>query len=248
MDDPKIASCAVELRPKSELGLTQWGGLSGRHHFSFAAYQRLDRLEWGALRALHLYELKAGEARAPTFHAGFEILTLVRGGRLSRIGSHDPREPLDQGSVELVSTGRGANLGVKASGEEAAQYIEIWIRSAPPVRRSRRQCRASVIRSLDRPVASNIRGQAECLAWQSEAEVYLASMAAGEQADRAIAEGKCAYLVVLAGEIEGNGAVAKTQDALAISGPGLLSLRSRAPSEFLLIRMSNQVASPDLGG
>lgn len=239
MDDPKIARCAVELRPKSELGVTQWGGLSGRHHFSFAAYQRPDRLEWGGLRAVHHYQLKAGEARAPTFHAGFEILTLVEGGRLIRLGTHEPREPLCPGSAELVSTGRGANLGVKALGDEAARYIEIWIRSAPPVRRSRRQCHSAVIQSLDRPIASNIRAQAGCLAWQSEAEIHWAKIGAGEQADRAIAEGNCAYLVVLAGGIDGNGVVAEAQDALAISGPGMLSLRSRARSEFLLIRASN---------
>jgi len=238
MDGSKI-SCAVELRPRAELGVTEWSALSGRHHFSFASYQRPDRLEWGALRALHHYELKVGEARAPTFHAGFEILTLVEGGRLIRLGTHEAREPLCPGSAELVSTGRGAELGVKALGDEAARYIEIWIRSAPPARRSRRQCRSTVIRDLGRPIASNSPGQAGCLTWQSEAEVYLARMGAGEQADRAIVEGNFAYLAVLAGEIAGNGVVATAQDALAISGPGLLSLRARTHSELLLIRTAN---------
>ena len=238
MDDPKIARCSVELRPRSELGVTQHGGLSGRHHFSFAGYQRLDRIEWGALRALHHYDLRAGETRAPTFHAGFEILTLVMGGRLLRIGGHEPREPLCHGSAELVSTGRGVNLGVKAVGDEVARYIELWIRSEPPARRSRRQYRSTVVASPVRAVASNKPSPAGGLAWQSKAEVFLARMAAGEQADRAIADGDCAYIAVLAGEIEGNGIAAQAQDALAISGAGLLTFRSRTLSQFLLIRTS----------
>lgn len=236
MDDPKIARCAVELRPKADLGTTRSGGLSGRHHFCFATYQRSDRLEWGALRAVNEYRLAAGAARGPTFHSGFEILTLVTSGRLRRLGTYTPTQALHAGSVELVSTSPGVQLGAETIGSEAATYLEIWIKAELRRREPRRDWRTSTPSGWDSPIASAPPVSARSLRLRANARIHSLSMDAGEKADRKLDEDECAYLVVRSGRLSGNGVAGGAGDGLAISGPGLLSIQAHGPSTILLIR------------
>lgn len=236
MADPAIARCAVELRPSSELGATRSGGLSGRHHFSFAAYQRPDRLEWGALRAVHFYRLKPRASRLPSFHAGFEILTLVTGGCLRRTGTFAPIQPLRAGTVELVSAGTGANLGLEAIGHEPATYIEIWVRSNAPTRRSRQQFLPACPTGIGRPVASGSAPAPGSLRWRAAAQVHRLLLGTTERVERSIGEDACLYVAVLSGAISGNDVRAEQGDGLAVSGPGELTLRAVAASDILVIQ------------
>ncbi len=236
MDDPVIARCAVELRPGSELGATRSGGLSGRHHFSFAAYQRPDRLEWGALRAVNFYRLEPRASRPPSFHAGFEILTLVTGGCLRRTGTFAPIQPLRAGAAELVSAGTGADLGLDALGHEPGTYIEIWVRSNAPMRRSRHRFLPACPTGLERPIASGPASAPGALAWRAAAQVHRLELGTGEQVDRSINEDACLYLAILSGAISGNDVHAGQDDGLAASGPGILTLRATLPSDVLVIQ------------
>ena len=216
--------------------LNQSGGLNGRHHFSFAAYQRPDRLEWGALRALHLYRLEPGSARLPTFHAGFEIVTVVIEGCMRRTGTFAPAQPLRPGGAELISTGTGANLGLAAMGDEPANYIEIWVRSSAAARRAQRQSLLVSPVGFKHPVATGPVAASGTLGWRTAAHLHRIIMKPGEALNRRIDDGICAYLAVLRGAIAGNGLSAGADDALALSGPGALTLRADSPSELLLIQ------------
>ena len=235
MDDPKIASCAVELRPRSELGRTQCAGIAGTHHFCFATYQRPDRLDWGALRALNHYCLEPGACRPPSFHSGFEIVTLVTSGHLRRLGTFTPRQLLHAGSAELVSASPGVELGAEAAGDVAAAYVEIWIKSDPRRREARRDWRASVKSDWKRPFASGPTASAGPMRMRADARIFAASMRAGDVAERMLDADHCAYLEVRDGRLRANGIDAGAGDGLAICGPGRLSVQARAPSSILLI-------------
>jgi redox-sensitive bicupin YhaK (pirin superfamily) len=240
MDDPAIASCAVELRPYSQHGRTQVGGLTGIHHFCFATFQRLDRVEWGALRGLNEYRLAPGAIRHPTFHAGFDIVTLVVAGSLRRIGTYAPRQLLTPGSIEVVSAGRGVDLGVESCGTEPASYVELWIRTGPGLREPKRQWLGTAATGVDRPMAAGLTPRSGSLKLRARASVARASHSAGERLGVQLDIDECAYVWVRSGALVGSGHQAAAGDAFAATGPGMLGLIADHPSDILLIRTSQQ--------
>ncbi len=239
MDGPEIAPCTVDLRPRAGLGRTQAGGLSGTHHFCFAAFQRPDRLEWGALRGLNEYRLAPGAVRTPTFHCGFDIVTLVTGGRLRRLGTYSPRQLLEPGSAELVSAGCGVDLGMETVGTEAATYLEIWIRTGPDRRDPCREWLGNVRRGLDHPLATPSPFQPGSLKLRGAASIAWAALSAKQRVVVETEPDECAYLSVRAGSLAGDEIKATVGDAVAIAGPAQLVLETEAASELLLVRAAN---------
>ncbi len=238
MNDPAITPCLVELRPRSGLGRTKAGGLCGTHHFCFATYQRPDRLEWGGLRSFNDYRLAPGAVRDPTFHSGFDIITLVTGGALRRLGTYAPRQVLRPGSVELVSAGRGVDLGMESIGTEAATYTEIWIRTGPGLRDPRRIWSPAIPANPDGPFAQGPEAPRAALRLRTNAAVQLAVLTDSETMNVPLAVGDCVYVVSRAGEVSANRVAAGPGDGLAISGSGMVALRATMRAEFLIVRTS----------
>lgn len=235
MNDSKLDPCRVELRVGIELGTTRSGGLDGRHHFSFAAWQRPDRLEWGALRALNEYRLEPGAARPPSFHSGFDILTLVTSGRLRRLGDYASRRMLEAGSAELISAGRGVDLGVEAGGREPATYVEIWLRTGPGRREPRREWRPQASGGFDLPIAEGPKAREGALRMRATGRIYRAPLAAHRRTELALGEGECAYLAIAKGAVKANAIAGQAGDGLAVSGPGLLEIKADKTSELLIV-------------
>ncbi len=236
MDSIANTTCRVELRPAADHGVTRLEGLVGTHHFCFADFQRPDRMEWGPLRAFHEYSLAPGAQRLPSFHSGFEILTLVSSGRLRRTGRWAPREPLVADSVEHIHAGIGVDLGVESVGDVPARYIEIWV-NAPRIHgEPRRTVRARAPRGMARPIASNRLTDVESFRWETDARVTRGTLAAGATLTRRLGPEDRAYVVVRAGRIEAAGIVANPGDALAIAGPGRLRIAALLLSDFYWIR------------
>lgn len=233
---------SVALRPAGERGATEAGGLEGLHHFSFAAFQRADRLDWGGLRAVNHYRLAAGEARPATFHAGFEIVTLVTAGRLCRTGTFAPLEPLLPGSLELVTSGAGSQLGARAAGDEAAEFLELWVKSRAPGGEPRRQWRPAFVASLDHPlIAETLLGGA-AFAWNAEARLSLGTLPAREPLVRGLAPGEHGYLAVLDGIVAGHGLRAQAGDAVAVAGETELAVEAVTTARLIWIRTAAEGA------
>lgn len=240
MTDAKLDPCRVELRVAAELGATRSGGLHGRHHFSFAAWQRPDRLEWGTLRALNDYRLDPGATRPPSFHSGFDILTLVLSGQLRRLGDYAPRRPLEAGAAELVSTGRGVQLGAEAVGKAPAHYLEIWLKTGPGRREPRREWRPDAAQGLAGPVAEGPKSRVGALRMRAAGRVHRLALPAHRRSVLALDEDECAYLAILKGAASANGVAGQAGDGLAMSGPGQLELRADKAAELLLIVTAGQ--------
>ncbi len=243
MDRTVSPACQIELRPTAEHGVTTFEGLVGTHHFCFADFQRVDRMEWGPLRAFHEYRLAPGAQRQPSFHSGFEILTLVSQGKLRRTGQWSPREPLFPDSVEHIHAGFGVDLGIMSIGDVPARYTEIWVKAPRINDEPRRTVRAHVPRGMARPIASNRLTDIGSFRWETDARATRATLAVGATLTRRLEAEDRAYVVVRAGRLEAAGIVANAGDALAISGPGRLRLAALLPSDFYWIRGR----SPDEG-
>jgi redox-sensitive bicupin YhaK (pirin superfamily) len=118
----------IDYRPIQGLGCTRLSGLVGRHHFCFARYQHPERLEWGRLRIWNDYQLEPGPGRPPEHCDNFDIVTIVRGGILQRPGSFGDMCVAGAGEAQILTTGSGASIGLRAIGRTASFY-EIWLSS-----------------------------------------------------------------------------------------------------------------------
>lgn len=207
------------------------------HHFSFAAHQRADRIEWGGLRAVNIYHLEPGAERPPTFHADFEILTLVLGGCLRRTGSFACDSPFAAGSAELISTGTGADLGFTAVGPNAADYVEIWLHATAQARTARRAVSSHYPVGAEAPLAGARTASSGQLRLSAPATVHRALLDRSATRSWSIHKAR-AYIVILDGRLCANRAELDTGGAFAVTGPGLLKLEALSPVDFLLIEVS----------
>ena len=119
----------MELRPFDKLGRTKLPGLDGRHHFCFARYQHPERLQWDRLRIWNDYRLEPGPGRPPEHCDNFDIVTIMRDGALKRPGSFGDSLGIRAGEAQILSTGRGASIGLQAFGGRTAAFHEIWLSS-----------------------------------------------------------------------------------------------------------------------
>ncbi len=119
----------IDYRPFESLGRTSLPGLDGRHHFCFARYQHPERLEWDRLRIWNQYRLEPGPGRPPAPCENFDIVTIVSGGLLQRPGSFGDLRLVRAGEAQILSTGSGASVGLRAVGHAAVSFHEIWLTS-----------------------------------------------------------------------------------------------------------------------
>ena len=108
----------IDYRPVQGLGHTELPGLVGRHHFCFARYQHPERLDWGRVRIWNEYQLEPGPGRPAEHCDNFDIVTIMRSGVLLRPGSFGDRCLAGAGEAQILTTGSGASIGLRAVGQD----------------------------------------------------------------------------------------------------------------------------------
>jgi hypothetical protein len=206
----------LHIRRSADHGVTRKGALEGVHHFSFASFQKLDRVEWGVLRAVHHYRLAAGGEREPVHYAGFDVLTLMRSGTLRRTGDFEPRQLLEPGSIELVATGSGALLGLRAGKAQDAAFIEIWLKSSS-IYPARRDCLAPKLKNHPRAILASPSGSAGALRLSCAASLERALLRKGDRSRLLFESRSLGYVVVLTGKANINGECVQGGDGIAVS-------------------------------
>lgn len=210
--------------------------MTGHHHFCFAGYQPTDRMPWGALLGLSRYDMAPGAERAATFHAGFEIVTIVLAGRWKRTGGLPGAVPLSANEAELVSTGIGIALGgVVAPGGDAS-ILEIRIATQMPTREPRRQSLARRRTDLRRPIATGAPPEADALLWEASARVHYGWLEPGDRFCARLDHAELGYLLVVDGAATINAIIAQAGDGVAVGGPGRIEVEALERTRLVWIR------------
>lgn len=228
----------IDHRPADTLGATANDLLSARHHFCFAGYQNPDRMSWGQLRVLNHNILAPGASWPPHPLSDVETLQWVRGGAISTMGSLGLVPPIGEGSVQVISTGRGITCSHVNACDQPTDFFDIWfgpeVRNESPRRRIRRRVGTEVTDAWI-ALASGRRDRPGATPLRMDAAVYRAKLSMGSEIAYELDAGRHAYLVCVAGAVAMDALRLATHDGAAIVDEPRFQVRAVSQAEVLLI-------------
>jgi len=229
------------VRRSDERGHARHGWLDTRHTFSFADYYDPTHMGFRALRVINEDRVAAGQGFGPHPHRDMEILTWVISGAVQHGDSMGNRAIVRPGEVQRMTAGTGVvHSEVNPSADEELHLLQIWILPERQGLEPSYEQRAH--QDADRSgklllVASGDEHDGVVRVHQ-DVSLYTALLAPGDRVEHALRAGRHAWLQVIRGELDANGATLRSGDGLAVSGEAGLALAARAPSEVLLFDLA----------
>jgi redox-sensitive bicupin YhaK (pirin superfamily) len=228
----------LRIRRAEERGATSLAWLDSRHTFSFGDYYDPAHLGFGPLRVLNEDVVRPGAGFGTHAHRDMEILSWVIDGALEHRDSLGTGSVIRPGDAQRMSAGTGIRHSeFNPDRARSVHFLQIWIapekdglapgyeqKHFPPQGRRGRLC----------PIVSR-DGRDGSLRMQCDADVYASLLASGERAAHELRPGRCAWLQIIAGELEVNGLALRAGDGVSAVDESNLGILARSPADFLLL-------------
>ena len=220
------------------------GWLSTYWHFSFDHYYDPANVNWGALRVFNDDVIQPGQGFGFHPHRDMEIITHVLEGELEHRDNLGNRGFIRPGEVQVMSAGTGiVHSEYNASQEKPLHLLQLWIlprnKGLKP-RWEQRQFSPAERAGKLLPVVSpgELPGT---LAIDQDAAIYLSALRAGEEVVRESRPARLAYLFVIAGGVNLNGARLEAGDQARIADEPDLRLQATGDAELILLDLPDSL-------
>jgi redox-sensitive bicupin YhaK (pirin superfamily) len=231
----------IRIRKAAERGHANHGWLDTYHTFSFADYHDPAQMGFRSLRVINEDVVAPGQGFGVHGHRDMEIVTYVLSGALEHQDSLGNGEVLRPGEFQRMSAGTGIRHSeFNPSASEPVHLYQIWLlpreQGIQPSYEQKafaadqRQGRLRLVASPDAADGS--------LAIQQDARIYLATLAAGDTVEHALAVGRFGWLQVLRGKVTVNGSKANTSDGVAIGDEPRVTIAADGPAEVMLFDLA----------
>ncbi|MDR7304904.1 pirin family protein [Rhodoferax saidenbachensis] len=227
----------LTLRKSQDRGQADHGWLKSFHSFSFAGYYDPAHMGWGNLRVINEDRIAPGTGFGTHGHRDMEIISYVMSGNLAHKDSMGNVKGIPPGDVQRMSAGSGVQHSEfnHAQGE-TTHFFQIWIepnvRGIPPSYEQKSFDQAEKQGKL-RLVASP-DGADNSVLIHADAKLYSGLFDGAESAELALDPTRKAYVQVLRGGVEVNGAKLTTGDAALLEGESRITLAQGANAEVLV--------------
>ncbi|MBX9816473.1 MAG: pirin family protein [Burkholderiaceae bacterium] len=227
----------LTLRKSQDRGHADHGWLKSFHSFSFAGYYDPAHMGWGNLRVINEDRIAPGTGFGTHGHRDMEIISYVMSGNLAHKDSMGNVKGIPPGDVQRMSAGTGVQHSEfnHAQGE-TTHFFQIWIepnvRGIPPSYEQKSFSTAEKQGKL-RLVASPDGADGSVLI-HADAKLYSGLFDGAESAELALDPARKAYVQVLRGGVEVNGAKLSTGDAALLEGESRITLAQGANAEVLV--------------
>lgn len=222
----------MEYRAASDLGETDLAWLQARHHFCFAGYQDVERLEWGRTRYINHDRLVAGAELQPSSHFATEILVIVEDGEIW-ITRHSGRDmSIGRDRFAYISAGIGAEFGIANRSAEPASFTTIALTSVLDERAVFRE--PAALSAVPDWLASGSGDDIAHIRLRTSARVKWMSLSGGQAIDLHLAS-EFAYLVVMAGSVVIGRDRMTPHDGLAIRNEACLTVAAEKQASLVVI-------------
>jgi len=228
----------IKVRRDHEIHDKSGGWFRARWHFSFDDYYDPENDGFGAMRVFNDDRLIPGAVWPLHPHRDVEGLTyVVEGlfGHQDNVGG--AFGPLPAGSVQRMTLGSGAlHSELNASQTEPMRFIQIWILPdtaslTPGVEQRVFTIEDRMNRLLE--VISERGGHSVKV--HQDASVHVARLESGREVTHSLDAGRGAYLYLIDGAIEIDGASLSTGDAAKVTEQDRLTIRAIDTSELILV-------------
>jgi redox-sensitive bicupin YhaK (pirin superfamily) len=227
----------LTIRKAADRGHFDHGWLDTYHTFSFSDYFDPAHMGFRSLRVMNEDRIAPGMGFGTHGHRDMEIVTCVLSGALEHKDSLGHGEVLRPGEFQRMSAGTGIRHSeFNPSPTEPVHLYQIWLLprepGLPPGYEQKafdtagKQNRWQLVASPD--------GKGGSLVIQQDASISLASLEASKQLTYDLPPLRHAWLQVLRGSVELNGAPLETSDGAAISDESHLSIRAVTAAELML--------------
>jgi len=227
----------ITIRPAAERGHGQHGWLDTRHTFSFNDYHDPRHMGFRVLRVINEDRVQPGQGFGMHGHRDMEIISYVLEGALAHRDSLGNGSVLRQGEFQCMTAGTGIRHSeFNPSDREPVHFYQIWLypdRTDLPPRYDQREFPVEERRNWLRLVAAP-DGRDGSLSIHQNAQVFLASLTAGEEVEHKLIPARHAWLQVLRGSVVANALTLTAGDGAAISNEPAVSVVGNEASEVML--------------
>lgn len=224
----------------STRGSADYGWLKANYSFSFSNYYNPDQVHFGKLRVLNDDIIAAGRGFSTHPHADMEIITIPLKGALAHEDSTGSKGVIRPGEVQIMSAGTGIEHSEKnAIKNGETNILQIWI--FPKLLQIKPRYAQQYFEEQQRinqwqPVVSNLHPGA--LDINQDAVISLAKLDPDQQLDYSIHfSGNGVFLFVIDGEVEVDGQILKTRDAITLENTTGFKVISKYSSQLLSIEV-----------
>ncbi|MDO6562040.1 pirin family protein [Amphritea sp. 1_MG-2023] len=212
----------IRIKRASDRGYTHFGWLESRHIFSFGSYFDPDWMGISELRVANEDLLHPGAAIDPSTHLDMEIISVVLEGKNLHTDSLGSRKLLQGRSLQLLSTGTGAEFTEQnASLETSLKMLQFWVVPDKTGQTPRYQSRKLLSREGVQLIIS-ADGRDDSLQIAQQIEMYQFRL---HHKGYGLPASRHGFLYLFRGQLEVNGSILEAGDAMLFDDEPMISLR-----------------------
>ena len=224
---------------------TDW--LTTYHHFSFAEYQNLEKMNFGPLRVFNDDEIQPGTGFDFHHHRDMEIITYVIDGELEHKDNQGNQGVIYPGEVQRMTAGSGImHAESNHSKEKPLRLLQMWVfankKGLVPSWEQKKFTKKERTNKLVPVVVPEDNHNHDALHIHQDASFYLSTLTEHGQLEYNLGPGRKSYLFVINGKINLGNDTMLTRDAAMISGQGNITIQAEAPTELILVDLPEQYA------
>jgi redox-sensitive bicupin YhaK (pirin superfamily) len=220
-------------------GHANHGWLSSYQSFSFASYYNPDRMQFGALRVLNDDTVDAGKGFGKHPHDNMEIISIPLEGDLEHKDSMNNVAVIKNGDIQAMSAGTGIyHSEYNNDRDSQVKFLQIWIYPNKKNVEPRYDQLSLNLEDRHNKLQQVLSPNADDAGvWiHQDAWFHLGKFDKGfETAYTIKKQGNGVYAFILSGQVEINGQLLNSRDALGIWDTDQIKITAVTDAEFLLI-------------
>jgi quercetin 2,3-dioxygenase len=228
----------MEIRPSEERGHNQLPWLDSHFTFSFDQYYDPDHVQFRSLRVINEDVVAPGQGFPMHPHRDMEILTWILEGALEHRDNAGGRGVLRPGELQHMTAGTGVmHSEFNPSPKDPVHLLQIWIL---PNRKGLKPGYEQ-LSFADSELRNNfalVAGPQAPITIHQDANLYIARLDEGAQAEHELEPGRHAWVQVARGAIEANGKQLQAGDGAAISNESRVNVKATKASEVLVFDLA----------
>jgi redox-sensitive bicupin YhaK (pirin superfamily) len=231
----------IQIRPSEDRGHARHGWLDSHHSFSFGHYYDEAHMGFRSLRVINEDRIDPASGFPTHPHNDMEILSYVVEGALAHRDTTGADGVILPGDIQKMSAGTGVRHSEFNGLDDAkTRFLQIWI--IPDKRGHTPSYGQVTIPDAEKQNALRLLAGPEeregSLQINQDAKLYGSKLEDGKTVHHKLAKGRGAWVQVIDGAIEINGAVLKSGDGAQIEEVEELSITAKSNSEFLLFDLA----------